>query len=353
MGLDSEEWSMKATSEASTITVTPAGGASLIQAAAASMTPNSWKEVTGIIGQKETLQQPNVATSVLAQANTFGWNPVLKRIQGLGQGHGGGLAYWEYDDATNTFKRWWQSAPSNYSPPWPSSFGGGIHAYDHNVVNPYTGDYYVRDSSQGSSSLQIWKLPNGASRGPGGDPNTSGPWGDGSALVMVPSVRSQVPYQGAATGHCWAKTGFFGSGAQGCFVGYITGSYAGGDPATWGGVIAYDPVANSWIKNVAGAGQIPLENCYHGVCEYSPSADCIVYGGGNGQGDKLWKMTSNGIVSAVTTPPFGVGVSLDTSNSQFAPEGRLTVDPVTGKFLLFGKGQLWELDATTNTWARL
>jgi len=80
----------------------------------------------------------------------------------------------------------------------------------------------------------------------------------------------------------------------------------------------------------------------------NPVHKVVVFGGGNDSkgyvSKDLWKLDASGQVSKLRETPLPIGVT-----------GTIfTVDPASGKYLVFGRqGQVYEYDVTTDTWAEL
>ncbi|PYV44930.1 MAG: hypothetical protein DMG06_04505 [Acidobacteria bacterium] len=80
---------------------------------------------------------------------------------------------------------------------------------------------------------------------------------------------------------------------------------------------------------------------YHNFAEYNPVYKVVVFGGGNGS-RKLYKMSSNGMITALQDAPVDVGVQ----SSLF------TVDPASGDYLVFSNtnSSFWVYKVQTDTW---
>src|SRR6185369_14425539 len=127
-----------------------------------------------------------------------------------------------------------------------------------------------------------------------------------------------------------------GSGSMGAYIVWESGL---------GDLLIYDPGTNAWQDISLGFSS---DGLYHSVCAYSPVYNCVVFGGGNATPRKLWRLNSNRTITALSDPPLGVGIQ----------GGNLNVDPVTGKFLIWGGGSnarlFYELVPTgTGTYTQL
>ena len=87
------------------------------------------------------------------------------------------------------------------------------------------------------------------------------------------------------------------------------------------------------------AGDLPM-GVYHNFAEYSPVHKIVIFGGGNGSRD-LYKLDASGQVTALRQAPIGLGTM----------QSLVTVDPVSGDFLVFGKaGGFYVYDVAADSW---
>jgi len=275
------------------------------------MAPGTWAQL--VVQNQDTCLSDNGNTgSMLPFCNSMPWNSVTKQIDILGQDHnGGGMKYVQYDEASNQF----------FVALDPTNFSGG-HGYDHVAVNPTTGHLYYRQYGGGTSPVSVYRKNVGS-----------------ATFTQLPTIRAaDVAYMGVAQGTCWWSGSFTGGGAQGSLMVYVAGECS--NTALRGAICAYNPLTNSWFYNQSarspnGAGP---GSAYHGIIEYSATKNVAVYGGGNGQDTRLWRMDSSGAVVELANLPSGKRVGAGTG------QGKITADPVTGNFLLLSAGQLWELN---------
>jgi hypothetical protein len=268
------------------------------------MAPGTWAQLT-VSNQNAVLGVGNVSGSAIGYCSTMPWNPHSKVIEIIGSDHNGGNPrHARYVVATNSFVL----VDANTGLP-------GFHGYDHQAVNPYTGDLYSKlYGSPGPSEVR--KKVYG-----------------GSSFVDIPDGPS---YQTVANGAAWWSGSFSGAGAQGALMAYITGD-------TNGRVVAYNPLTDTWFfsQTMGGGGT------YHTVMEYSAVKNVAVFGGGNDQSRKLWRLNSNGTFTAMPDAPAGLDIGMNTNG------GILVDEPVTGNFLLLSGGQLWELNPSgSGTWTQ-
>jgi hypothetical protein len=240
------------------------------------------------------------------------WNPFSKVIEIIGMDHNyPALRHVRYDEATNLFVLVADDA----------GLATG-HGYDHNTINPYTGDLYYRLYGLGNISVKKKVL-------------------GGTAFVDIAGVSA---YGQVAIGACWWSGSFVGGGSQGSFMIFNSGN-AVGNPND-GQILAYNPLTNTWFYNQSGkAPNYGSGATYHSLIEYSPIKNVAVYGGGNVASNRLWRLSSDGSVLAMPNVPSGKAVGIQ--------HGLLVDEPVTGNFLLLSAGELWELNPSgTGTWTQ-
>ena len=85
---------------------------------------------------------------------------------------------------------------------------------------------------------------------------------------------------------------------------------------------------------------------YSGVCAYSPQRNCMVYGGGNCNPTKLWRLNADRTFTPMPDAPAGCTVGIQ--------QGLLCEDPATGNFLVLSQGRMFELNPTgSGSWKDL
>src|SRR6185369_7506988 len=290
-----------------------------LSAIASAMAPGTWTEITsiGVDVLGLTGSQGGVGGNMIPYGNQAVWDPVGKAIRFCGNDHHGGASGWtmmevQYLESTNT----WSAVPalgiSNQIPGITAS-----HGYGHLAIRPDTGEMYLRQyGGDGAGHEKIYRKSQGGS------------WG---STILSPSVYCQV-----AIGTCWWTGALQGSGSMGAYIVWESGL---------GDLLIYDPGTNAWQDISLGFSS---DGLYHSVCAYSPVYNCVVFGGGNATPRKLWRLNSNRTITALSDPPLGVGIQ----------GGNLNVDPVTGKFLIWGGGSnarlFYELVPTgTGTYTQL
>jgi hypothetical protein len=283
--------------------------ASVLSTTAAGMQPGTWAQVT-VSNQNAVLGVGDHSGTMIAYCNSMPWNPKSKVIEIIGMDHGyPQLRLANYVESSNQFTLVADNAGL-----------GPAHGYDHNSLNPATGDLYHSMYGAGPNPVTIKCKSYGS-----------------SSYTTLTSEYVGVEYTGVAIGTCWWSGRLIGGGAQGTLMLYAGGSAGSGRN---GAVRGYNPVTNSWFFTKLDASPTgATANTYHHVFEYSAKKNVAVYGGGNGQGSLLWRLDSNGNTTLMPVVPSGVdNVGAGEQMAKFVD------DPASGNFLLIGNNQLWELN---------
>jgi hypothetical protein len=281
-----------------------------------SMAPGTWAQLT-VSNQDSILGVGSVSGTMIHFSNSMPWNPFSKVIEIIGMDHDWLMQrHVRYDVRTNQFVL------------VAADDGLGTqtqHGYDHNTVNPYTGDLYHRFYSGFTGTISSYKKVLG-----------------GSSFTALPGVSAT---EQVAIGATWWSGPFVGGGSQGSFMIFNSGNALGNDKD--GQILAYNPLSNTWFFNKdAMAPFYGSGSTYHSVMEYSSLKNVAVYGGGNVAPNKLWRLNQDGSFTAMMDVPNGKGVGIQ--------QGLLVNDPVSGNFLLLSAGELWELDPSgSGTWNQL
>ena len=282
---------------------------------ARSMAPGTWAQLTAA-NQDAVLGVGNVSGTMIHFCNSMPWNPFSKVIEIIGMDHNWGMQrHVRYDVKTNQF----------ILVAADDGLGTQVqHGYDHNTVNPFTGDLYHRFYSGFTGTISSFKKVLG-----------------GSSFVALPGVSASDQ---VAIGATWWSGPFVGGGSQGSFMIFNSGNALGN--ANDGQILAYNPLSNTWFFNKqAMAPFYGSGSTYHSVIEYSSIKNVAVYGGGNVAPNRLWRLNSDGSFIAMPNVPAGKGVGIQ--------QGLLVNEPVSGNFLLLSAGELWELNPTgSGTWTQ-
>lgn len=299
-----------------TVTVNPPPPAgSVLGPLATSMAPGTWAQLT-VSNQNALLGVGSSTGSILHYCNAVPWNPVSRCIEIIARdAQYPNMRHVRYDDASSQF----MLVADN------TGIAGIGHGYDHNVVNPFTGDLYHRRYSVNSGAIQTSRKTLGA-----------------PSFASIPTVAS--PTETATIGVCWWSGSFVGGGSQGSLVMFNAGNSV--TSANDGQIVAFNPLTNAWFYNQTGKAPFFGSGAtYNTVLEYSPSKNVAVYGGGNVAPNRLWRLNSDGSFIAMPNTPAGKTVGMQ--------RGQFINDPVTGNFLLLSAGELWELDpGGTGTWTQ-
>jgi len=291
----------------------PAAAASLQAATAlgtlaASMAPGTWAELQTIgFGGGAFLEPCGDLSNIVEYADSATWDPVSRQFLFFGTSHGTcyGSRFVVYRDSDNT---WWKGP----FPPGIPEFGSVAHAYDHNTIDPATGDVYYRHYG----GVDLYKYSTNGTRA----------W----------SVPSRIPLP-RGIGTCCASLEYFPD-RNGLL--YVDGSE---------GVYWYDKPQDRWT-HVANTGllfdpSLPTlaMASYDTFIEYNPVHRVLIFGGGGGSRD-VYKLDAAAVITKLRNSPSDLTMS--------SVHKLLTVDPVSGKYLVFNtNGRFYEYDVSTDTWS--
>lgn len=285
--------------------------ASALGDVAASMTPGSFAQVTGMTNWNNgAILVPSDISGctssdyITEYAEKAPWDPVNKRMLFVGQVHGMcyGGRFVIYTDSNSS----WSTGP------WPSGVCQSgtanspcfSHAYGHNTVDPATGTLYFRQAF----TTKFFKYSNGA-------------W-------------TSIPTPPAQSSQCCGALEYFPDMRKLLFL--------DGDWGLW----AYDPSANSWtplanasVANaVAGLPNFPMASTAV-FAVYNPVQKVVLFGGG----DNLYKVDATGKFTTMRTPPVQLG----------ATNAVTSVDPVGGKNIVLARSSMYQYDSSSDTWTTL
>lgn len=260
---------------------------------AAQMQPGEWVELNTNGFEGGAILR--AIDHILAYSDEAIWDPISRQIFFYGATHGGTeehRRFIKYVDSTNS----WTVLPS----PIPLS-----HAYDHQAFDPNTGIYYHRQHN--SKTIYQYNRINGI-----WDviPEFSGLYSVAGALEYFPEMGGLI---------------------------FVDGNW---------GVRLFDLTSNQWSliahTNVGGSGNLPVlpMGSYHNFTEYNTVHRVLIFGGGNESTD-LYKIDASGTIATLSDAPIILGITHTI----------VTSDPVSGKFLVFGKdASFYEYDVATDTW---
>ncbi len=283
---------------------TPIEAAGTLSDAANQLQPGNWVQLSAAANQQTAMQQSGAWLT--SQSNDVGYDPVRRIAHYVGKRQNSypyRHIYYRED------KHDWVVGVNVTS----NSSG---HGYDHNAVDPRTGDVYMRRYGYGVRG--VYKASGGNLNSWGSIPN----WQDTGGNTQV------------AIGATWWSGEFTGL-TQGGLLIYDSGE---------SDVFIYDPVTSSWETPITDIGQT---STYHSIMSYSAVHNVAVFGGGNDQSRRIWRLNSDRSITAMPNAPFNVGVY--TGGGAYVVE-----DPVTGNFLFVSTqaNKMYELDPTgSGSWS--
>ena len=277
-------------------------GESELARTAARLKPGEWSELKTKNFSRSLLDTPG--SFITAFSDDAVWNSRTQEFWFLGSGHG--------DRSTGQQGRLIKYSADNDS--WtvvsvPEALHEIGHGYDHNAMNPATGDFYhrkyfTREVHHYDPIRKSWSaLP---------------AWPDGY-YVSVTGGLEYFPELGGLV--------------------YING---GGKESSIGYALLFKD--NKWKELRSGLhfGE------YHTFIEYNPVHRVVLFGGGEwyqrGESRELYQIDAEGKVSKLKDAPLDLGTH----------ETIFTLDPASGKHLVFGRDRtFWEYDVKADKWHRL
>lgn len=257
-----------------TVTTTPPPTSSSLGALAASLQPGQWGELQTNLSYSMVVVS---AGHIFTWADSMVWDPTTKQGLFVGGAHDPvpNTRHIIYSDASGA---WREATPQ----PWfPQTSGSVMHAYDHNAVDPTRGVQFHRPF--GSKATYAYNA-------------AANTW---SRIADFPSGYGTV---------CCSGLAFFPERD-----GLV---YAGG-----GEVMEWSRPSNTWT--VRGNHTM---GSHLNFAEYNPVHKLVLFGGGNGS-KAIYVMDAKGAITRKADAP----INLVTS------EASVTVDPVSGDYLIFAK----------------
>lgn len=264
--------------------------------------PGEWAELKTANFSRSLLETPG--SFITAFSDDAVWNPRTQEVYFLGAGHGDQSAglqtrFLKYSAAANA----WSVTKV------PGALYEIIHTYDHNAINPANGEFYHRKFN--SREVQRY------------DP-ASASW---SALPQWPS------------GYTTSITGGLDYFPELGGLVYING--CGKDNNEGYALLFKD---NKWSELTSGLHF----GDYHTFIEYNPVQRVAVFGGGEwynqGESREMYKLDAQGKIAKLKDAPLDLGTG----------ETVFTVDPVSGKYLVFGRDRsFWEYNVMAEKWTKL
>ncbi len=259
-------------------------------ALAASMAPGTWAQLT-TTNIVPTLEANGASGAIFGYSEDAAWDPASRQWLYVGGDHNDIARFAAYSADTNTWSR----------KPQPSWIGSGtMHGYDHNAINPATGDFYHYPFGGG----RLFKYA-----------VASATW------TQLPSL-SVPEYIGVASG-----VEYFPD-MGGVFVANLQG----------GSAYLFRESTQRWTTLSA---TLPAHG-YHNFAEYNPVRRVMLFGGGNSPGSqKIYKLDAAGTITPLRDSPVGLGIN----------QSIVTVDPVSGDYLVFHQSGSWYVyDIATDAW---
>ena len=326
-----------AQSAGASATTLASGTGSAMANLALSMAPGTWAQFTTTGYNNGALMRPPDGGSLLEFAERGQWNPVNKTVMFVGGAHPaattpcGSTLFVKYTDSTNT----WVNNLPNPCPNFDNATGivavNVVHPYDHQDIVPTTGDLYHRQYSSGkvmkfSHATQSWSQCSQYNHsGSSTTWNDLDHWQADGSLVYFSDRNSLIMLDGdwglwelsLASGNCTGSWNLLATTNGG------TGGFGG-----------------TQLTGIGSSGNI---GAYSALCQ------CVLLG--NGGTSKLYKYDKAGTITTIAPAPKAMQIPQAGAGSVF------TVDPATGKFLLWDDSNasttMYEYDPLANTWTTI
>jgi hypothetical protein len=257
---------------------------------AAGMKPGTWAELKT---EKllETHKAKGNSGAIFGYNEGAAWDPTSRQWLYVGGDHNDPARFVTYSADTNT----WKVMPQ---PEWLGK--SATHGYDHNAIDPARGMFYYRPFN--NRNVYRYDIAN-------------------DRWTTLPKLDTGE-YLACCVGLAWFPE----------LDGLVWANGGGGK----GHVFLFSEKTQKWTML---AKDLPM-GVYHNFAEYSPVHKVVIFGGGNGSSD-LYELDAAGKVTALKRAPIGIGTM----------QSIVTVDPVSGDFLVFGKnGSFHVYDAVKDEW---
>lgn len=270
--------------------------ASALSDAAQSLQPGEWTEFSTSGYGNSLLDACNGNNTILEWANKATWNPINREVRFVGQGHLACAKHIVYQESTNS----WSQAVL------PSGIGDWGHAYEHNAIDPQTGNIYYRHYN--SDLIERFN--------PG-----SNSW------TTLPNVGMPTKQVAGALEYFPERNGLI----------FVDGDW---------GVYFFNSQSNSWslLANTnaivdSGKPSLPMGS-YNNSASYNPAEEVVYFGGGGGSSN-VYMLDSQGQISQIANSPVSIGINSAMS----------VPDPISGAQLVFSdNGNMYSYDRNSNQW---
>lgn len=272
------------------------GSLTALATLAAGMSAGDWAQLTSVTGFSSSLF-PAGSSNTADYMDKGAYDPILKQVRWFGQGHEERQDWYCYDEATDTF-----SVLSD--PPWDGGGSGDPgylgHGYQHNTIDPATGDDYYRMTG----SATVRRLD-----------RVAGTWG---------TIASHQTSGNAIAGALeWLPS--IGS--------------AGGTISFYGQYVERWDKAAASVSTVSSSIANPQN---HTFAWRSIPNDLVLFGGGNGDSNALYSIGPSGGITTRADCPISMGVTI----------GITVTCPVSGDLLVFGSaGAARQYDVAGDSWS--
>jgi hypothetical protein len=264
---------------------------------AAGMNAGDWRELTTNGLSRDFLERVtdrSASRSILQYSNKAAWDPNTEKFLFLGSAHDNGFKFIIYEAATNS----WREGPlplSCYDYGFNNEHGCACHSYYFNDFDPITGRFYYWTTDRAVYAYKV----------------AFNSWGPVTSLT--------------ATGKPHGGMAYFPDNKS--FI-VISG---------WQGNVKYDLTARKWIN--LSVQTSPISS----FVLYNPVHKLVLWGGGNNS-SVVYKIDQTGEITQMKNSPGSIRVCTSI----------ITVDPISGKFLVYyAGGSFYEYDVTKDNYSTL
>ncbi len=241
---------------------------SALSDAAEALKPGEWVELN-TSGFSGSFLNTGGVDYVINYGNSAVWDPVNRELRYMGKGHQESEKMIIYYEENNS----WEDGPTTSSAP---------HGYDHNAINPETGEHFYYG---GGTTMHVYRN------------------GDWDSFNSLPGDR--YDYAVAVGLEYFPERNCLLMAAEHDIYSFENGEWES-------------------IQSRINTGG------YHMIAEYNPVYKEVYLGGGNGETD-LYKVDSDGNVGQIASSPIQIGVNRAVA----------VVDPVSGELLIMGRDKFF------------
>lgn len=282
-----------------------AGFSSVLSDAVAALQPGQWTTIQTNNINAALTGTGGASGFIFGYTETIKWDPVTRRLFYVGSDHNSTPStmyarHVQYDEATNA---WTVRSQQGW---FAASSGAAMHGYDHLALDPARRFLYHRRF--GSLTTYRWNIDTGAW--------TTMP---DNTVTNYNSCCVGIDYSPELGGIVWG----------------------GVESGTNGSLFLLRDSTLTWSR-LGQAAAYPM-GTLHNFAEYNPVHKVVLFGGGDGNNRKMYKVNATGTVTPLQDAPADLGTQRSV----------VTVDPVSGLYLVFvasNTSGFYTYNVTTDAW---